>query len=93
MIATLIITITALALLEVRTPKQSSAVMTSTIRAATRLWWVAKIHVPGCACQGAEVNTTWKYCDQPEATVAAPNASSSIRSQPMIHASSSPRLA
>ena len=34
-----------------------------------------------------------KYPDQPEATTAAPRASSSIRSQPMIQAGNSPTVA
>src|SRR4051812_20682334 len=34
-----------------------------------------------------------KYPAQPEATVDAPNAYSSVRSQPMIHATNSPRVA
>ena len=93
MIASLIATITALTLLDARIPKHSSPVSSSTITAATRLWWSAKIHAGGFACHGAEVRTTWKYCDQPEATVDAPSASSSIRSHPMIQAISSPRLA
>ncbi len=37
--------------------------------------------------------TSAKYVDQPTATVLAPSASSRIRSQPMVQATSSPRLA
>ena len=37
--------------------------------------------------------TSAKYVDQPTATVLAPSASSRMRSQPMIQATSSPRLA
>src|SRR5437588_12390928 len=93
MIASLIATITPLKVLDVRIPRHSSPDSSSTITAATRLWPSAKIQAGGCACHGDEVSTTLKYCDHPDATVAAPSASSSIRSQPMIQAISSPRLA
>ena len=48
--------------------------------------------------QWPEAETDFKHAlqlfpDQPDATVAAPSASSRMRSQPMIHATSSPRLA
>ena len=41
----------------------------------------------------AKPNTSPRYVDQLLATVAAPTANSSTRSQPMIHATSSPKLA
>src|SRR5690242_6614705 len=91
--ATLIATITALKPLERRIPKHRSPDSASTITAAARLWWSPNIHAGGFACHGAEVTTTFKYWDQPDATVAAPSASSRIKSQPMIQATSSPRLA
>ena len=93
MIASLMATITPLNWLEVFTPRHSKPVSASTITAAIRLWWSPKIHAGGWPCHGDEVMTTWRYCDQPEATVAAPSASSRMRSQPMIQATSSPRLA
>ena len=38
-------------------------------------------------------NTVPRYDDQPLATTAAPIANSRIRSQPMIHATNSPKVA
>ena len=61
MIASLIATITAFTLLEVRMPKHSRPVISSTITAAIRLWWSPKIHAGGLACHGAEVRTTCRY--------------------------------
>jgi hypothetical protein len=59
---------------------------------ATKLWCVPSIQL-GSVTPNVSSITTRKYCDHPEATVAAPNESSSMRSQPIIHAISSPRLA
>src|SRR5882672_5168796 len=47
----------------------------------------------GAKCQSNVAITCWKYEDQLLATVAAPTAYSSTRSQPMIHANSSPSVA
>src|SRR5947209_10802256 len=93
MIESLIATITAFTVLDVRIPRHSSPAISSTITAANTLWWSPYIQVGTWRFHGEELSTTLKYCDQPEATVAAPSASSSIRSQPMIQATSSPRLA
>src|SRR5258708_7180962 len=55
--------------------------------------------VPGAALNvaGNEIPKSWRkltmYPDQPTATVAAPRAYSRIRSQPMIQAMNSPRVA
>ena len=89
--ATLMTTITKLTCAEILIPAQMTAVRISTIAAATRLWpspyAQLGIVIPACSITSA------KYVDQPTATVLAPSASSRIRSQPMIQATSSPRLA
>src|SRR3954453_19850041 len=89
--ASLITTITKFTCDETLIPRQITAVSISTIAAATRL-------CPSPYAQPGMVMPIWsttsaKYVDQPTATVLAPSASSRIRSQPMIHATSSPRLA
>ena len=72
-------------------PMQMTAVRISTMAAATRLW-PSPYAQPGIVIP-ASLITSAKYVDQPTATVLAPSASSRIRSQPMIQATSSPRLA
>ena len=51
----------------------------------------ADLNSPG-TCTPKIPSTSWRYPDQPLATVAPPTAYSSIRSHPMIHAKSSPRV-
>src|SRR3954454_14943885 len=72
-------------------PMQITAVRISTMTAAIRLCSSPYIHVG--IVTPADFMTSAKYVDQPTATVLAPSASSRIRSQPMIQAISSPRLA
>src|SRR3954469_2162796 len=72
-------------------PMQMPAVRMSTMAAAMRLWPSPYIHAG--TVTPADFMTSAKYVDQPTATVLAPSASSRIRSQPMIQAISSPRLA
>ena len=97
-IATFTSTITALARALSRTPTISSAVTASTRKTAGRL--NAPPSVPGglASASGSEIpnsvsSSSLKYWPQPTATAATETPYSRIRSQPMIHASSSPIVA
>ena len=89
--ASLMATKTKLTCDEILMPTQMTAVRIRTIAAATRLW-PSPYAQPGMVMPASFI-TSAKYVDQPTATVLAPSASSRIRSQPMIQATSSPRLA
>ena len=91
-------TMTALNLALSRTPITSTTVMTQTISTAGRL-----MIAPGAAAGAALIQTgsvmpkparmRWKYPLHPIATVIDPTAYSRIRSQPIIQAKISPRVA
>src|SRR4051795_5050816 len=89
-IASLMTTITKFTWDEILMPRQITAVRMSTIAAATRLCFSPYAQL-GMVMPIWSI-TSAKYVDQPTATVLAPSASSRIRSQPMIQATSSPRL-
>src|SRR3979411_1262765 len=87
----LIATITMLTWEEILIPKEMTPVRMRTITAATMLCPVP--YAQSGMVMPADVITSAKYVDQPTATVLAPRASSRMRSQPMIQATNSPRLA
>ena len=91
--ATLIPVMTMLALAESLVPSTSTQVITATISTAPQ----SKLSGPRLIVVSSEppnwVNRLPRYSDQPLATTEAPSASSSTRSQPMIQAISSPRVA
>ncbi len=91
--ATLMLVITRLVLADSLVPATSRAVSTATIRIEPQstvsdpIWNVVDNAPPNWS------NRLPRYADQPFDTTAAPSASSSIRSQPMIQATNSPRVA
>src|SRR4051812_44232829 len=100
------LTIMALISAEPFVPRMMILVTSTTIKAAGRLMMprttspFAALEVSNgdrMSCGGRykpnQERNLVKYCDQLIATVAAPTAYSSIRSQPIIHAKSSPMVA
>src|SRR6476469_207433 len=103
---TLMATITPLTRDDSRMPITRSVVAASDTRMAGTLTSAVTVEpsarvmtVPGAATNraGSGIPMSWNsdttYADQPTATVAAPSAYSRTRSQPIIHATSSPSVA
>ena len=80
-----------------RMPTHRTAVMSRTMKTAGRLNVPPSPGGPasdsGSAKPNSESSRSLKYCPQPTATAATDTAYSRIRSQPMIHATSSPIVA
>src|SRR5690349_1734424 len=53
----------------------------------------SKVTEPSCTVAVSNPKTVPRYCDQPLATTDAASANSRMRSQPMIQATSSPKVA
>src|SRR5689334_12278099 len=87
-IASLIATTVALNRADSLTPAMMIMVSRPTSAAAATLWCVPVTHAGRWMPMSSRNEA--KYVDQPDATAAAPSASSRIRSQPMIQAMISP---
>ena len=87
--ATLISVMTALKRDDNLVPRASNVVTIATMITAPQ----SSSSGPSWTVPPAKPNTSPRYVDQLLATVAAPTANSSTRSHPMIHATSSPKLA
>ena len=95
--SSLITTMTEFARALSRTPMQSTAVTARTMKTAGRLNLPPSPGGPasdsGSEMPKSESSRSLKYWPQPTATAATDTAYSRIRSQPMIHATSSPIVA
>ncbi len=85
-----------LTVVDSRMPPISSSDSTATMPAAGRFATPPWLGAASSQCGRSSPQPCSRdatYCDQDTATVAAPTAYSSTRSQPMIHATNSPRVA
>jgi hypothetical protein len=86
---TLINVMTALTFDDNLVPSASNVVTIATMTTAPQ----SRFSGPSAISPPANPKTSPRYVDQLLTTVAAPTANSSTRSQPMIHATTSPKLA